>query len=123
MTSPSLPPAPATGQMGVAELDALVRAGGPYRGRAVFELIDRSATDPAAVAALGELAKLPLLQTDRAHEVTLAWAAIIGLLATETAASRELAYAAFAALPTSEQPRLLAYLKTDQITDAHPPRP
>jgi hypothetical protein len=125
MTNPSsgIGPAPAVGQMSTAELDALVRAGGPYRGKAVFALIDRVPGDTAAVEALGELAKLPLLRNDRLHLVTLAWAAITGLLAAETPRSRALAYEAFAALPGSEREDLLRSWKATTIEQAHPAKP
>jgi hypothetical protein len=121
--SPAVPPAPPTAAMSVDELDALVRAGGPHRGKAAFALIDRVPGDAAAVEALGELAKLPSVRADRRHMITLAWAMIVGLLAGETPRSRELAYVAFAELAASEQESLLAYLKVGTIVDAHPDRP
>lgn len=122
-TPSGIGPAPAVAQMTTAELDALVRAGGPYRGKAVFALIDRLPHDSAAVEALGELAKLPLVRNDRLHLVTLAWAAITGLLAAETPRSRALAYAAFAALPASEREELLRSWKATTIEEAHPAKP
>lgn len=124
MTQPrAVPPAPPTAEMSVAELDALIRAGGPYRGKAAFALIDRVPGDAAAVEALGELAKLGPVQADRMHMISLAWAMIIGLLAGETRRAREVAYAAFGDLDASEQERLLRYLKVNAIEDAHPDRP
>ena len=123
---PVLPPAPPTGEMSVGELDALIRAGGPYRGMAAFALIDRVPGDAAAVEALGALAKLPSVQADRrlrGHKISLAWGMIIGLLAGETPRCRELAYVAFAELGASEQGMLLLYLKVEAIEDAHPDRP
>jgi len=120
---PEIGPAPETARMTAAELDALVRAGGPYRGKAVFALIDRTPGDAGAIEALGRLARLPLLRNDRVHLVTLAWAAIIGLLAAETPRSRALAYAAFAELPGTEQQDLLRSLKAPTIEQAHPEKP
>lgn len=119
---PVIPPAPPIAQMSVSELDALVRAGGPWRGKAAFALIDRVPADAAAIEALGELAKLPSVRADRIHMITLAWAMIIGLLAGETPRSREVAEAAFADLGASEQESLLRYLKVNAIEDAHPDR-
>jgi hypothetical protein len=119
---PTFPPAPATAQMTVGQLDELVRAGGPYRGKGVFALIDRL-PDPGAVETLGQLAKLPLLRRDKLHMITLGWAAIIGLLAGETPRSRQLAYEAFADLDEREQADFLRYLKAESIEAAHPERP
>jgi hypothetical protein len=113
---------PATAHMNVTELEALVRAGGPYRGKAAFALIDR-VPDDAAVVSLGELARLPAVQADRMHMITLAWAMIIGLLAGETTQSRDAAYAAFADLPAGERAEFLSYIKANTIEDAHPGRP
>jgi hypothetical protein len=120
---PNLGPAPSTETMTVTELDTLARAGGPWRGKAVFALIDRVPGDTAAVDALGELAKLPVLRNDRIHMVTLAWAAITGLLAGETPRSRALAYSAFAELGEREQEDFLRSLKASSIEEAHPAKP
>lgn len=122
-TPSGIGPAPAVTQMTTSELDALVRAGGPYRGKAIFALIDRLPGDQAAIEALGELAKLPLVRNDRLHMVTLAWAVITGLLAAETPRSRALAYEAFAALPASEREDLLRSWKAATIEEAHPTKP
>ncbi|MGK5444190.1 hypothetical protein ACSNN7_20560 [Micromonospora sp. URMC 105] len=103
------------------ELTELVRRGGPYRGKAVFELVDRAASDDDAVTRLGDLSRLPALRDDRVfHLVSLSWAAIIGLLAAETAHSRSVAYAAFRALPAVDQTEFLMYVKAERIEDAHP---
>ncbi|MFI7609381.1 hypothetical protein ACIBTV_30310 [Micromonospora sp. NPDC049366] len=103
------------------ELADLARRGGPYRGKAVFELVDRAGTDDDAAAVLGDLSRLPVLREDRAfHLVSLAWAAIVGLLAAETPHSRRVAYGAFADLPAADQANLLSYLKAERIEDAHP---
>jgi hypothetical protein len=123
MTDSPLGPVPAVGQMTTAELDTLIRAGGPHRGKAVFALIDRVPADAAAVEALGKLAKLPVVRNDRIHLVTLAWAAITGLLAAETPRSRALAYEAFAALPPPEREDLLRAWKATSIETAHPAKP
>ncbi|NJC86191.1 hypothetical protein HC030_27145 [Planosporangium mesophilum] len=106
--------------MSNTELAELVRAGGPYRGKAVFELADRAATDDRAATVLGELTMLPVLRNDRLHLVSLAWAAIIALLAAKTPHARQVAYRSFAALAESEQRDLLDYLRCDRIEDAHP---
>ena len=89
----------------------------------MFALIDRIPGDAAAIEALGELARLPLLRNDRIHMVTLAWAAITGLLAAETPRSRELAYEAFAALPASEREDLLRSWKAPSVEEACPAKP
>ncbi|WP_436520653.1 hypothetical protein [Actinoplanes sp. HUAS TT8] len=98
----------------------LVRAGGPYRGKAVFELGDRASTDEGAAGLLGELTRLPILRADRVHALSLAWAAIISLLAAKTPYARQTAYQSFAALPEPEQRDLLAYLRCTRIEDAQP---
>ncbi|MBM0256003.1 hypothetical protein [Micromonospora sp. 4G55] len=103
------------------DLTELVQRGGPYRGKAVFELVDRAATDDDAATRLGDLSRLPALRDDRVfHLVSLSWAAIIGLLAAETAHSRSVAYAAFHALPAADQTGFLTYVKAERIEDAHP---
>jgi hypothetical protein len=106
--------------MSNAELAELVRAGGPYRGKAVFALGDRAATDDDAATVLGELTGLPVLRDDRINQMSLAWAAIAALLAAETPHARQVAYRSFAALPEPDQRDLLAYLRCDRIEDAHP---
>jgi hypothetical protein len=122
MTLPVPPqrPVPPVREMTNAELADLVRAGDPYRGKAVFELGDRAATDDAAATILGELTALPVLRDDRLHRVSLAWAAIIALLAAETPHARRVAYRSFAALTGPDQRDLLDYLRCDQIENAHP---
>jgi hypothetical protein len=124
MTIPPPPPRspePPVGSMSVAELAGLVRAHGPYRGKAVFELAARARTDDAAATALGEVSRLPAARGDRLfHLVSLAWAAITGLLAAETPHARRTAYAAFADLEPGDQEALLSYLKAERIEDAHP---
>ncbi|MEU5566148.1 hypothetical protein [Micromonospora musae] len=103
------------------ELADLVRQGGPYRGKAVFELVDRARDDNEAATRLGELSRLPALREDRLfHVVSLAWAAIIGLLSAETPHARGIAYAAFAALDAGDQADFLAYVKVERIEDSHP---
>ncbi|GAA1817507.1 hypothetical protein HC028_21085 [Planosporangium flavigriseum] len=66
--------------MSNTELAEVVRAGGPNRGKAVFELGDRAAADDKAATVLGELTMLPVLRNDRLHLGSLAWAALIGRL-------------------------------------------
>ncbi|WP_221326162.1 hypothetical protein [Actinoplanes sp. L3-i22] len=102
------------------ELAELIRAGGPYRGKATFELGDRAATDNEAASLLGELTNLPALREDRIHAMSLAWAAITALLAARTPHARQVAYQAFGALPEHEQRDLLAYLRCTRIEDAQP---
>jgi hypothetical protein len=123
MTVPPAPriPAPAVRQMRNEELAELAQRGSPYRGKAVFELIDRARTDDDAATRLGMLSRLTSLREDRVfHMVSLAWAAIIGLLAAETPHARQVAYTAFAAQEATDQTSLLSYLKCDRIEDAHP---
>lgn len=123
MTVPPPPrlPVPPVGQMRNAELAELAARGGPYRGKAVFELIDRARADDDAATRLGELSQLPALREDRAgHLVSLGWAAIIGLLAAETPQAREVAYTAFATMDGVEQANFLAYVGAERIEDAHP---
>lgn len=123
MTAPPPPhlPAPPVRTMRNEELADLARQGGPYRGKAVFELIDRARNDNEAATRLGELSRLPALRADRVfHMVSLAWAAIIGLLSAETPHARGIAYAAFAALDAGDQADFLAYVKAERIEDAHP---
>ncbi|GAB3936589.1 hypothetical protein GCM10027614_13340 [Micromonospora vulcania] len=99
----------------------LAASGGPYRGKAVFELVDRARSDDDAATRLDQLSRLPALREDSAfHLVSLAWAAIIGLLAAETAHARASAYSAFAALGRTEQAGFLAYVKAGRIEDARP---
>ncbi|PZF96485.1 hypothetical protein C1I93_13790 [Micromonospora endophytica] len=103
------------------ELAELAGSGGPYRGKAVFELVDRARADDDAASRLGELSLLAALRGDRLfHSVSLAWAAIIGLLAAETPHARTVAYAAFAALSAPDQAEFLAYVKADRIEEALP---
>ncbi|MFF5073339.1 hypothetical protein ACFY2R_19615 [Micromonospora olivasterospora] len=106
--------------MSNAELANLAAQGGPYRGKAVFELVDRARVDDAAAGLLDQLSRLPALRRDRVHLVSLAWAAIIGLLAAETPEARKRAYAAFAALDPAEQADFLSYVRAERIEDAHP---
>ncbi|MFF0659426.1 hypothetical protein [Micromonospora tulbaghiae] len=107
--------------MSNAELADLAAGGGPYRGKALFELVDRARLDDDAATRLDQLSRLPALREDRAfHLVSLAWAAIIGLLAAETPHARTSAYAAFEALDRADQVNLLAYLQTERIEEAHP---
>ncbi|MEU8211595.1 hypothetical protein AB0B85_20640 [Micromonospora sp. NPDC049044] len=104
-----------------AELTDLAASRNPYRGKAVFELIDRAPTDNDAATRLDQLSRLPALREDRLfHLVSLAWAAITGLLAAETAYARTRAYAAFGALGRADQDDFLAYLGAERIEDAHP---
>ncbi|MFG2169485.1 hypothetical protein [Micromonospora chersina] len=103
------------------ELADLAARGGPYRGKAVFELIDRARADEEAATRLDQLSRLPALRGDRAfHLVSLAWAAIIGLLAAETPHARKLACAAFEALDHTDQVDFLSYVGAERIEDAHP---
>lgn len=123
MTAPPPPhrPVPPVRQVPNEELAALVERGGPYRGKTVFELVDRAPTDDDAATRLGDLSRFPALRDDRVfHMVSLAWAAIIGLLAAETVHSRSVAYAAFRALPAADQSDFLTYVKAERIEDAHP---
>ncbi|GIF09773.1 hypothetical protein [Actinoplanes siamensis] len=122
MTIPVPPklPVPPVREMSATDLADLIRSGGPYRGKAVFELADRAATDDAAANLLGELTHLPMLRDDRIHAISLAWAAIVSLLAARTPHARQVAYRSFAALPGSEQEGLLAYLRCSRIEDAQP---
>ncbi|GAA2703589.1 hypothetical protein GCM10010429_09560 [Micromonospora olivasterospora] len=122
MTAPPPPrlPVPPVRQMSNAELANLAAQGGPYRGKAVFELVDRARVDDAAAGLLDQLSRLPALRRDRVHLVSLAWAAIIGLLAAETPEARKRAYAAFAALDPAEQADFLSYVRAERIEDAHP---
>ncbi|MEU4158353.1 hypothetical protein [Actinoplanes sp. NPDC026670] len=122
MTLPVPPklPVPPVREMSNTALADLIRAGGPYRGKAVFELGDRAANDESAASLLGDLTRLPVLRADRIHRLSLAWAAIISLLAAKTSYARQTAYQSFAALPESEQRDLLAYLRCDRIEDAQP---
>jgi hypothetical protein len=113
-------PEPPTGGMSNAELADLVRAGGPWRGRAVYELGDRAVADDGAATILGELTRATSVREDRFHLVTLAWAAIVALLAAATPHAREVAYRAFADLPETEQQDLLHHLRVDRIEDARP---
>ncbi|QGN48444.1 hypothetical protein GKC29_17425 [Micromonospora sp. WMMC415] len=103
------------------ELAQMAQRGGPYRGKAVFELVDRAGADDDAATTLGDLSRLPALRHDRVfHLVSLAWAAIIGLLAAETPYARSVAYAAFAALDAVDQRDFLSYVKAERIEEAHP---
>jgi hypothetical protein len=104
-----------------AQLAALVEAGDPYQGRALFELGDRIAADDDAATRVGALSRLPSVRETRLFDrVSLAWSAIISLLAAETAHSRATAYAAFAELSADEQRDMLDYLECGRIEDAHP---
>ncbi|MGC5288503.1 hypothetical protein [Micromonospora sp. DT231] len=102
------------------ELADLAASGAAYRGKAVFELVDRAPSDDDAANRLDQLSRLPVLREDRAfHLVSLAWAAIIGLLAAETAHARAKAYAAFEALDQTDQTEFLAYVRAERIEEAH----
>lgn len=123
MTAPRPPqlPVPPVRQMSNEELADLAAQGGPYRGKAVFELVDRARADDEAATRLDQLSRLPALREDRAfHLVSLAWAAIIGLLAAETPHARKLAYAAFAALDPADRTDFLSYVRAERIEEAHP---
>lgn len=122
MTLPVPPrrPVPPVREMSNAELAKLVRAGDAYRGKAVFELGDRAATDDQAATLLGELTMLPALREDRIHRMSLAWAAIIALLGAETPHARKVAYRSFSAMDEADRRDLLDYLGCDRIEDAHP---
>ena len=116
--SPAHIAAPAVGEMSNAELAGLIEEGHPYRGKAVFELVDRATQDIDAATRLGALSRLPLLRNDRLfHHVSLAWSAIVGLLAAETPDARRIAYEAF---DPDDLRELLDYLKSPRIQDAHP---
>lgn len=104
-------------------LEDLVRRNDPYRGKAVYELIDRLTlkADGDAIGHLAAISRLPSARSDRLfHGPSLAWAAIIGLLSAETEQSRAEAYAAFHDLAEDDQRRLLEYLHCRRIEDAHP---
>ncbi|WP_232344054.1 hypothetical protein [Actinoplanes awajinensis] len=121
---PRLPqrgPAPLVEQMDNAELARMVEAEHPYRGRALFELNDRVATDDDAVTKVAMLTRLTSLRRARLFDrVSLAWSAIIALLAAETTNARTEAYAAFRALDPEEQRDMLDYLEVTAIEEAHP---
>lgn len=107
--------------MSNAELARMVEAEHPYRGRALFELCDRVATDDDAVAKVAMLSRLSSLRRARLFDrVSLAWSAIIALLAAETENAREEAYAAFRDLDPAEQGDMLDYLEVTVIEEAHP---
>jgi hypothetical protein len=104
-----------------AELARMVEAEHPYRGKALFELCDRLATDDDAVAKVAMLTRLTSLRRARLFDrVSLAWSAIIALLAAETTNARDEAYAAFRALDPAEQRDMLDYLEVTVIEEAHP---
>ncbi|KUL36763.1 hypothetical protein ADL15_13135 [Actinoplanes awajinensis subsp. mycoplanecinus] len=104
-----------------AELARMVEAEHPYRGRALFELNDRVATDDDAVTKVAMLTRLTSLRRARLFDrVSLAWSAIIALLAAETTNARTEAYAAFRALDPEEQRDMLDYLEVTAIEEAHP---
>jgi hypothetical protein len=121
---PRLPrrgPAPPVDQMDNAELARLVEAEHPYRGKALFELSDRIASDDDAATKVAMLSRLSSLRTARLFDrVSLAWSAIIALLAAETPHSRSSAYEAFYALGELEQKDMLDYLEVTVIEEAHP---
>lgn len=107
--------------MSNAELARMVEAEHPYRGKALFELCDRLATDDDAVAKVAMLTRLTSLRRARLFDrVSLAWSAIIALLAAETETARAEAYAAFEALDVEEQRDMLDYLEVTAIEEAHP---
>lgn len=104
-----------------AELARMVAAEHPYRGRALFELVDRAARDEDAATRVGMLSRLTSLRETRLFDqVSLAWSAIIGLLAAGPGHARDTAYAAFEDLAGDEQQAMLRYLEVDDIADAHP---
>jgi len=125
MSVPASPPANSgtpTKELTVDELADLARGNARYRGKAIFELIDRAPADTAAAERLAELSEVPKLREDRVfHMVSMAWAAIIGLLVTEKPYERQLAYDAFAKLGPKDQENLLRYLRCGRIEEAHPP--
>ncbi|MBB2941910.1 hypothetical protein FB565_001614 [Actinoplanes lutulentus] len=123
MPVPPRLPEPPVREMSNAELAELVRAGSPFRGKAVYALGDRAVSDDDAATVLGELTYLPVLREDRFHLVSMAGAAIVALLAAATPHARQVAYRAFAALPESEQRDLLLHLRSDRIENAHPTTP
>jgi hypothetical protein len=121
MTAPPPPhlPIPPVRQMTNDELADLAASRDPYRGRALFELVDRARTDDEAANRLDQLSRLPTLREDRVgHLVSLAWAAIIGLLAAGTSHAQARGYGAFEALDGSDQAHFLAYLRVERIEDA-----
>ena len=104
-----------------SELARLVEAEHPYRGKALFELSDRIASDDDAATKVAMLSRLTSLRNARLFDrVSLAWSAIIALLAAETPHSRASAYEAFAALSEAEQRDMLDYLEVTTIEEAHP---
>ena len=104
-----------------AELARLVEAEHPYRGKALFELSDRIATDDDAATKVAMLSRLSSVRSARLFDrVSLAWSGIIALLAAETPHSRSSAYEAFRALGDAEQKDMLDYLEVTAIEDAHP---
>ena len=121
---PPLPrrgPAPAVDGMTNAELARMIEAEHPYRGRALFELSDRIATDDDAATKVAMLSRLSSLRNARVFDpVSLAWSAIIALLAGGTEHARSSAYEAFGALDQVEQDKLLKYLEVASIEEAHP---
>jgi hypothetical protein len=104
-----------------AELARMVEAEHPYRGKALFELSDRVASDDDAATKVAMLSRLTSLRTARLFDrVSLAWSAIIALLAAETPHSRSCAYEAFYALGEEEKKDMLDYLEVAAIEEAHP---
>lgn len=107
--------------MSNAELARMVEAEHPYRGKALFELSDRIATDDDAATKVAMLSRLSSLRRARLFDrVSLAWSAIIALLAAETVYARASAYEAFGALDPEEQRDMLDYLEVSAIEEAHP---
>jgi hypothetical protein len=107
--------------MSNADLARMVEAEHPYRGKALFELSDRIATDDDAAAKVAMLTRLPSLRNARLFDrVSLAWSGIIALLAAETGPARQSAYDAFYALDQAEQQDMLDYLEVPTIEEAHP---
>jgi hypothetical protein len=107
--------------MSNADLARMVESEHPYRGKALFELSDRIATDDDAAVKVAMLTRLPSLRNARLFDrVSLAWSGIIALLAAETEPARQSAYDAFYALDQSEQRDMLDYLEVPTIEEAHP---
>ena len=107
--------------MSNADLARMVESEHPYRGKALFELADRIATDDDAATKVAMLSRLTSLRTARLFDrVSLAWSAIIALLAAETGHARMSAYEAFYALDAPEQKDMLDYLEVGTIEQAHP---
>ena len=107
--------------MSNADLARMVESEHPYRGKALFELSDRIATDDDAATKVAMLSRLTSLRTARLFDrVSLAWSGIIALLAAETLHARMSAYEAFYAPERAEQKDMLHHLDVRAIEEAHP---